>query len=67
LRRFVNELQQKPLDCELLNRFASEVAGRGEVCDLGRGPGDVERYLRSIGTSVSVWIFLRECWKRLAN
>jgi len=50
--RIFNELQYKPLDRELLNRFAAEVAGRGAVCDMGCGPGHVARYLRDVGTSV---------------
>jgi hypothetical protein len=37
-RRIFNELQHKPLDRQLLNRFAAEMAGRGEVCDMGCGP-----------------------------
>lgn len=49
---FVNELQHKLLDRELLTRFASEVAKRGEVCDLGCGPGQIARYLRDAGTKV---------------
>lgn len=51
-RRFVNELQQKPLDRELLSRFAREVANPGEVCDIGCGPGHITRYLRDAGTKV---------------
>jgi SAM-dependent methyltransferase len=51
-RRIFNELQYKPLDRELLNRFAAEVAGRGEVCDMGCGPGQVARYLRDVGATV---------------
>ena len=46
------ELQNKPLDRELLNRFASEVKGRGEVCDMGCGPGHVARYLHQAGVTV---------------
>ena len=46
------ELQNKPLDQELLHRFASEVRGRGEVCDMGCGPGQVTRYLRDAGVTV---------------
>jgi ribosomal protein S18 acetylase RimI-like enzyme len=34
-RRYADELQHKPLDRELLSRFAISVKGRGEVCDLG--------------------------------
>ena len=51
-RRIFNELQHKPFDRELLNRFAAEVAGKGEVCDMGCGPGHVARYLRDAGTTV---------------
>lgn len=51
-RRLFDELQHKPLDRELLNRFAGEVAGRGEVCEMGCGPGHVARYLRDAGAAV---------------
>jgi ubiquinone/menaquinone biosynthesis C-methylase UbiE len=50
--RIFNELQHKPLDRDLLNRFAAEMAGRGQVCDMGCGPGHVARYLRDAGTTV---------------
>jgi SAM-dependent methyltransferase len=51
-RRLFNELQHKPRDREMLNRFADDVAGRGEVCDMGCGPGQVARYLRDAGATV---------------
>src|SRR5215469_17822651 len=51
-RRIFNELYYKPLDRELLDRFAAEVSGRGEICDMGCGPGHVARYLRDAGTTV---------------
>jgi ubiquinone/menaquinone biosynthesis C-methylase UbiE len=51
-RRIFHELQHKPLDRELLDRFAADVAGRGDVCDMGCGPGHVARYLRDSGTTV---------------
>jgi len=51
-RRFFNELQNKPLDRELLCRFAKRVAYRGEACDMGCGPGHITRYLREAGVSV---------------
>jgi SAM-dependent methyltransferase len=51
-RRIFHELQHKPLDQELLDRFAAAVAGRGEVCDMGCGPGHVARYLRDAGVPV---------------
>jgi SAM-dependent methyltransferase len=43
--RIFDELQHKPLDRELLDRFAEEVRGIGPACDLGCGPGHVARYL----------------------
>jgi ubiquinone/menaquinone biosynthesis C-methylase UbiE len=51
-RRLFDELQHKPLDREMLNRLAADVAGRGEVCDMGCGPGQVARYLRDAGATV---------------
>ena len=51
-RRIFDELQHKPLDCDLLHRFATAVSGRGDVCDMGCGPGQVARYLRDAGATV---------------
>jgi SAM-dependent methyltransferase len=51
-RGLFHELRNKPLDRELLSRFAFEAAGRGQVCDLGCGPGHVARYLRDAGSPV---------------
>jgi SAM-dependent methyltransferase len=48
-RRLYRELDQKPLDRELLNRFATSTAGRGQVCDMGCGPGQIARYLHDRG------------------
>lgn len=50
--RLFNELQHKPFDRDLLDRFAAKVAGRGEVCDIGCGPGHVSRYLSNAGVNV---------------
>jgi SAM-dependent methyltransferase len=51
-RRIFEELQQKPFDRALLDRFAAEVTDIGEVCDMGCGPGHVARYLHEAGASV---------------
>jgi ubiquinone/menaquinone biosynthesis C-methylase UbiE len=51
-RHIYAELQHKPLDRELLTRFASKVKGKGDVCDMGCGPGHIARNLRDAGTSV---------------
>jgi SAM-dependent methyltransferase len=51
-RQLFDELQNKPLDRQLLDRFVSETTGRGKVCDMGCGPGQVARYLRGAGAAV---------------
>jgi SAM-dependent methyltransferase len=51
-KRIYSELAQKPLDCELLDRFAGCIESSGLACDLGCGPGQVARYLQSRGTQV---------------
>jgi trans-aconitate methyltransferase len=50
--RYTTELQSKPLDRDLLIRFAADVQGRGDVCDMGCGPGHIARFLRDAGTCV---------------
>lgn len=50
--RFSDELARKPLDRELLSRFAAGVRGAGEVCDLGCGPGQTTAYLHGCGARV---------------
>jgi ubiquinone/menaquinone biosynthesis C-methylase UbiE len=51
-RRISNELQHKPLDCQLLERFAETVRNTGITCDLGCGPGHVASYLHGCGITV---------------
>jgi ubiquinone/menaquinone biosynthesis C-methylase UbiE len=51
-RHIFTELDNKPLDRELLTRFAAEVKGHGEVCDMGCGPGHIARYLRDARAKV---------------
>lgn len=47
--RFINELDYKPYDRHLLNFFAEMTKGRGLVCDIGTGPGQIARYLHEQG------------------
>jgi len=47
-----SELERKPLDRHLLNRFAEALRGRGPVADLGCGPGHVAGYLHERGVTV---------------
>src|SRR5262249_7092575 len=51
-RHYYRELENKPLDRELLDRFAGKVRQLGDVCDLGCGPGHIARYLRDAGATV---------------
>lgn len=46
------ELDHKPFDRNLLDRFATAVMPGGQVCDLGCGPGHIARYLRSAGLNI---------------
>ncbi len=48
-QRIYHELDDKPLDRELLERFAAQVKGLGPVCDMGCGPGHIARYLAGCG------------------
>lgn len=51
-RHMFTELERKPLDCELLTRFVAQTKGKGQVCDMGCGPGHVARYLHEAGADV---------------
>jgi trans-aconitate methyltransferase len=48
--RIADELKDKPLDRQLLDRFAANMSG--PVCDVGCGPGHVTRYLHDRGADV---------------
>jgi ubiquinone/menaquinone biosynthesis C-methylase UbiE len=50
--KFSDELSHKSLDRELLSRFATDVGNRGEVYDLGCGPGQTTRLLHDMGVPV---------------
>ena len=51
-QHLASELDRKPLDRHLLNRFAEHTRGRGLVADIGCGPGHVGRYLHDRGVSI---------------
>jgi SAM-dependent methyltransferase len=52
-RKFLNELDQKPLDREWLTEFASLIGPERPVLDLGCGPGHTTSYLTSLGLNVT--------------
>lgn len=45
-QHFFHELDNKPLDRDLLARFAEAMQGQGVVCEIGCGPGQISRFLR---------------------
>ena len=49
---FFRELERKPFDCELLDAFAQSVRTRGDVCEIGCGPGQISRYLQDRGATM---------------
>ncbi len=51
-RQIHGELAGKPLDRAILDRFAERLRGRGVVCDMGCGPGQIGRYLADRGLLV---------------
>lgn len=52
VRRIYDELRHKPLDRQLLDRFADAVRDHGVACDMGCGPGQIARYLHERGVRV---------------
>lgn len=50
---FADEHARKPMDREMLGRFAREVGDASPVWDLGCGPGNTSRYLKDLGLAVS--------------
>jgi SAM-dependent methyltransferase len=52
-QRIYHELDHKPLDRELLERFAGRVRGNGRVYDLGCGPGHVTKFLHDRGVEIT--------------
>jgi SAM-dependent methyltransferase len=48
----LNELERKPMDRGLLDRLVRKTSGRGDICDMGCGPGQVARYLHDAGAAV---------------
>lgn len=52
-RHVADELAGKPVDRELLDRFATLTKANGSVLDLGCGPGHVAAYLHAQGVDVT--------------
>jgi SAM-dependent methyltransferase len=52
-RKFINELDQKPLDRAWLGEFATLVGTQQPVLDLGCGPGHTTAFLTSLGLNAT--------------
>jgi len=50
---FTGEHEKKPMDQEMLRRFTRAICDRGQVWDLGCGPGQTTRYLKDMGVDIS--------------
>lgn len=49
---YFEELNRKPFDREMLDVFAQVTRGKGLVCEIGCGPGQVGRYLKDRGVDI---------------
>ena len=49
---FFHELERKPFDRKVLYAFAESVRARGEICEIGCGPGHISRYLQDRGATM---------------
>lgn len=50
--KFFHEFDHKPFDRMVLRRFSDETKGKGLVCDMGCGPGEVAAFLHNLGSHV---------------
>ncbi len=51
-KRISSELDHRPRERELLQRFAARCRDQGMICDLGCGPGHVARYIQEFNSFV---------------
>lgn len=49
--QFRSELEDKPFDRKMLDWLMEKTAGRGTLCDMGCGPGQIARYLHDHGAT----------------
>lgn len=50
--QFSDELSHAPFDRALLDEFARQLTGKGQVVDLGCGPGQITSYLQRRGLQI---------------
>jgi len=51
-KEYSDELAKKPFDRKMLELVIEKVGGRGVICDMGCGPGQIARYLHDRGAEV---------------
>lgn len=49
--QFCDEMERKPFDRTMLHWLVEKVGGRGPICDMGCGPGQIARYLHGRGVA----------------
>lgn len=47
--QFRDEMEKKPFDRKMLDWLVEKVCGRGVICDMGCGPGQIAGYLHAQG------------------
>lgn len=52
-QQYWDEMERKPFDRKMLDWLVERVNGRGVICDLGCGAGQVARYLQSRGCEIN--------------
>ncbi len=52
-KEFLGEHEKKPMDREMLRRFAGEIRDKKPVWDLGCGPGQTTKYLHDLEIKIS--------------
>ncbi|MFH1356778.1 MAG: class I SAM-dependent methyltransferase [bacterium] len=65
-KKYCNELQDKPFDCMVLEKYATSVKEGGVICDVGCGPGHIATYLSKYNLRV-VGVDLSESMLKIFN
>lgn len=65
--KFSHELDQKPLERQLLQDFLAANQAKGAIVDLGCGPGHIAHYLQTLGATDLLGIDLSSVMVELAR
>ncbi len=64
---FINELQKKPIDRKIYELFFERVVNKGEILEIGCGPGEISNYLWMKGLEIAGIDCSNEMIKQLRN